>query len=345
MKKLDIAILCGPENGSPKVLAETLNEFITSTGNSSTVFYRVKAFRRLLSSKQVKFNSLSWFLYKLKHKTGDKQLFEQLRNKDAIIICDWTPNGFYKDTYNIEKLRTIINNKPILYYAVQFLENSPTIIKKLKDGGHANIDRYDWHLSVSPITELRGTPNPPWNQIGMNLKSAGLKPVKKDDFFAIVDFLRPGYEQYRKIQIKALEELNIPYISLEREYTLSEIRELYKQSSVFFIQFPEAYGLPIAECLACGSYIGTPNSSWPMSWRLDEKVEVHGPGTLPECFLDYNGEDDLKKQLAAIRENYDLIETPKKVFDIFMKHYPTFYEGNKPQLEEVLKRIEENNFN
>jgi hypothetical protein len=344
MRILDVAILCGPENGSPRVLAETLHEFVARSGNTSQVFYRVKAFRRLLSARQAKYNPLAWFFYRIKHWLGDRELFAELKKKDAVIICDWTPNGFYRQTYNIEKLRTIIDNKPILYYAVQYVGNSPTIIQKLKDGNHAFIERYDWHMSVSDITELRNKPTPPWNQIGMNLKSTGLKPEKKDEFFAIVDFLRPGYEQYREIQVQVLIELNISYISLEKEYSLSDIRELYKKSSINFIQFPEAYGLPIAECLACGSYIGTPDSSWPMSWRLDEKVEVHGSGTLPECFVVYNGADDLKRQLIAIRDSYDLVETPKKVFDNFYTHYPSFYEGNMEGLQEVYKRIETGNF-
>jgi len=344
-KTLKIAILTGSENGSPKVLAETLHPFITSTGNSSEIFYKVKALWRLNSSKTVKLNKFMWFLYKLIYFVNDLNLFKQLRKTDAVIITACSPYGFYKDSYNVKKFKSKIKNKPVLYYAVQYLENSPTIMEKLQAGGHASLDRYDWHLTVSPITELRGIPSPPWNQIGLNLKSSGLKPETKKELVAVVDFLRPGYEHYREIQIKVLKELNIKYISLEIPYSLNEIREIYKQSAVYFIQFPEAYGLPIAECLACGSYIGTPDSSWPMSWRLDEKPEVHGQGTLPECFLVYNGENDLKQKLITIKENYDLQNTPKKVFDNFFKNYSTFYEGNEDGLREVLKRIVANKFN
>lgn len=341
MAKLNIAIMCGPDNGSPRVLAETLEQFILKLGHNPKVYYRVKAFKRLLSYKQANYNPFLWLFYKLKNYSGDRKLFSELKNKDAIIICDWTPNGFYRQTYNIEKLRGIVNHKPILYYAVQFLENSPTIIEKLKAGNHALRERYDWHLTVSAVTELRGKPSPPWNQIGMYLKSTGLKPVVKKEFMVIVDFLRPGYEEYRATQIKVLQELGIKYISLEKEYSLEEIRELYKQSALIFIQFPEAYGLPIAECLSCGSYIGTPHSSWPMSWRLDDKLEVHGPGTLPDCFLVYDGEEDLKNKLTVMRDNYDLKATPEKVFGTFIRFYPTFYEGNAESLSEVLKRIED----
>lgn len=343
MSKLNIAILCGPEIGSPRVLAETLEQFILESGNSPEIFYQVKAFKRLLSYKQAKYNWFLWALYKAKNFIADRKLFASLKNKDAIIICDWTPNGFYRFTYNIEKLKEIIKNVPILYYAVQFLENSPTIIEKLTSGNHALKNRYDWHLTVSSVTELRGTPAPPWNQIGMYLKSTGLKPVIKKEFLAIVDFLRPGYENYRESQIRVLKDLNIKYISLEKKYSLEEIREIYKQSAINFIQFPEAFGLPIAECLACGSYIGTPDSAWPMAWRLDEKLEVHGPGTLPACFLVYSGEEDLKQQLKVIRDNYNLKDSPQHVFEIFFENYPTFYEGHMESLKDVLMRIKEKN--
>jgi hypothetical protein len=336
---LKIAILSGPENGSPKVLARTLEPLIKDSGHYPQIFYRIKALTRLFSAKQVNSNKFLWIFFKITHFIGDQVFFAKLKRKDAVIVCACSPYGFYKDSYNIAKFKKIIKNKPVLYYAVQYLENSPTIKEKLKSGGHASIERYDWHLTVSAITEIRGIPAPPWNQIGLNLKSSGLKPEQKDEFLAVVDFVRPRYENYREIQIKVLEELGIKYISLEKPYTLEEIREIYKRSSIYFIQFPEAYGMPIAECLACGSYIGTPHSSWPMSWRLDEKVEVHGSGTLPECFFVYDGEENLKKQLKELKDNYDLKNTPKKVFDDFYKHYPTFYEGNMVSLQDVLKRI------
>lgn len=337
--KLKIALTCGPENGSPKLLAETLENFISNSGHTAKVYYQVKAFRRLLSNQVVKYNWLVWMLYKAKYLIADRKLFSQLKEFDAVVICDWTPNGFYKDTYNIEKLRSIIRGKPILYYAVQYLQNSPTIIEKLKSGGHAGLERYDWHLAVSAITEIRGIPAPPWSQIGLNLRSTGLKAVPKEEFFAIVDFLRPGYESYREIQKESLEELGIPYISLEIAYSMDEIRAIYKKASIFFIQFPEAFGLPIAECLASGCYIGTPESSWAMSWRLDEAVEIHGPGRLPECFIIYYGKEDLKKQLLTIKEEFDIIKTPQNVFDVFYKNYPTFYEGNQEAINDVFSRI------
>lgn len=346
MEPLKIGLVCNAENGSPKVLAETLNEFIRNTTNDSTeVFYELKALKRLLPSSKVKYNKIIWALFKLRYFFRDKNLFKKLKTKDAIIVCSTTPVAFYNDSFNIKKFKSILNNKPILYYAVQYLENSPTQVESLKAGGHDSLKRFDWHLAVSAVTELRGKPAPPWNQIGMYLTSTDLKPTVKKEFYAIVDFVREGFEHYREEQIKVLEELNISYISLEKKYSMEDIRKIYQQASLFFIQFPEAYGLPIAECLACGSYVLTPDSSWPMAWRLDEKLEVHGPGELPECFVVYNDYDDLKNQLQKIKDEYDLEETPKKVFNTFLEYYNDFYNGNVEALKEVLERIREGNFN
>lgn len=343
MKQQHIALISGPENGSPRVLAKTLFSMLIEEGQNAKVFYQAKAFRRLLDAKTANIAKLNWIIYKLLYLTRDKRLFRELKNFDAVIICDWTPNGFYKHTYNIEKLRSIIK-KPILYYAIQYLQNSPSIVKKLADGCHAGIERYDWHLTVSEITEIRNKPAAPWNQIGLYLRSTGLKPVEKEQFFAIVDFLRPGYENYRNDQIRALEELSIPYLSLEKSYSIEEIRRIYARSAIIFLQFPEAYGLPIAECLACGSYIGTPDSSWAMAWRLDEKPEVHGPGLLPDCFVVYNDFEELKKKLEELKNTFDRRKTPQKVFDTFYSSYPTFYDGNRQSLNEVIERISKGNF-
>ena len=336
---LKIAIISGKENGSPRVLATTLDQFIKSTNNLSRIFYKAKALKRLLKKANVRYNKWIWFLYKLFNTLNDKSFFSRLKGFDAVIICDWTPNGFYKNTYNIKKFKDIIGGKPVLYYAVQYLGNSPTLIKKLKDGGHPLTERYDWHLAVSDITEIRQNPSPPWSKVGLYLKSTGLRPKKREKFLAVVDFVRKGYENYRAVQIQVLEELKIPYISLEKEYSIEEIRQIYSEASLFFIQFPEAFGMPIAECLACGTYICTPDSSWPMAWRLNNSPKVHGPGILPECFVVYDGEKDLAEQITRIKNDFDPEKTPQKVFDIFLHYYSDFYSGNQEALKNVLDLI------
>jgi hypothetical protein len=77
-----------------------------------------------------------------------------------------------------------------------------------------------------------------------------------------------------------------------------------------------------------------------MSWRLDEKPEVHGPGLLPGCFTVYNSAEDLKAKLLDFKECFNVEKTPRKVFDIFVNTYPNFYYGNSGELERFIKLIE-----
>jgi hypothetical protein len=154
-----------------------------------------------------------------------------------------------------------------------------------------------------------------------------------------VDFAQPGYEDFREIQINQLIMAGIPFIALERSYTIEEIRDIYQRISIFFIQFPEAFGLPVLECLCSGAQIFTPDSGWPMSWRLNEKPEVHGSGILPYCFTVYDDENDLLKKLLAFKENFKSSETPLDVFSDFKHTYPTFYEGDQAELKRLLEFI------
>lgn len=340
---LKIAIVSRPENGSPKVLANCLFDALKPTSHKVEKFYRLNTFKRLVKYKKVKhkYSYPLWLVYKARHFFKDQLLLKQLKKFDLIIITDCTPMAFLEETYNIERLKMLMDPIPVFYYAVFYLGNGPTMIDYLKQHNQPGLERFDWHLSVSAVTEVRQAEGDHWTQIGINLKSTGLKPAPKSSFLAVVDFAQPGYEEVRNTQIRALKELEIPFISLDRPYSISEIRAIYKKAAIYFMQSYESFGLPIAECLCGGSYIFTANSGWPMSWRLDEKPEIHGPGTLPECFVLYDDLEDLKRKIQEIKHGYDLENSPQKVFDIFYKHYPSYYEGKPKILEEILKRVEQ----
>lgn len=340
---IKIAIITRHKHASPRVLAESLVTFMPLLGAYSKIYYKINTIKRLLSYSVIRsqYSYHIWFLYKMIFLISDKLFIMKLKTYDTIIICDCIPISFYYNTYDIEKLRGLIGDVPVLFYAVFYLGNAPTQIEILKKNKQQLFKRYNWHLSVSEVTEIRGKPSPPWSQVGLYLKGIGLKPTCKKEFFAVVDFKRRGYEKIRNDQIQVLDELKIHYISLEKKYTIYEIRKIYARASVYFIQFPESFGVPIAECFAYGSYVFTPDSSWPMSWRLDENPTIHGPGILPDCFVVYNGIEDLKFKLKNIMENYDLIITPQKVFEVFYHNYPTYYEGNQNAWMDVLRRIEE----
>lgn len=344
MSILNISIISEPGYASPRVLSEVLKLFIEKNGHSAKTYYRSIALKRLFDSKTVGKNKVLWLLYRLKYLYLDNKLFESLKISDAVIICSTIPYAFLGNTYNIEKLKTKIKNKPIFYYGVRYIKDCPSQLEKLKSLNNASVEKFDWHLTVASAVSTEKNPVSPWTQIGLNLKCTGLRPNEKKEFIAIVDFERKGYEHYRQNQIQALNELGIPFISLEKSYTIKEIREIYKKAAIYFIQSSESFGVPIAECFSCGSYVFTPDSKWPMAWRLNEKAENNKPNSLPECFVVYNDRKDLKNKLITLRDNYNLEKTPKKVFDTFYKNYPRFYDGNRDALLDVFKRIEQNYF-
>lgn len=259
-------------------------------------------------------------------------MFRALQTSSAIIICDCIPNAFLRDHISIEVLRKKVPGVPIALHEVYYPGNAPTMLERLRTDGEWGLERFDFYLAVSAVTEIRSRPDAKWFSIGLDLKSAGLGPTQKKRFMALIDFCQAGYEQFRDDQISVLEELNIEYLALENSCSMEEIRQIYAETAVFFMQSPEAFGLPIAECLACGSSVFTPSSSWPMAFRLDEAPVVHGPGQLGSCFYVYQGRDDLRNKLVEVRRNFDLALTPERIFRVFLSKYEAFYAGDPEQI-------------
>ncbi|MCH7398633.1 hypothetical protein MM236_11560 [Belliella sp. DSM 107340] len=342
---MKVAIVTRPQNGSPKILANCLQTMLSKLGHDSDTFKNIASFRRLSNFKEVdfKYGRFLWNIHKLFHKIEDQLFFSKLSKFDVIVFSETIPTMFMRNQYNIEKIKKITKKKPLLLYEVYYIGNAPTVIQYLKENNDNNEEIFDWHFSVSSTTEIKQLPQKPWSQIGLYLEGANLKPVKKEKLLAVIDFEREDFIETREMQIRVLNELQIPYICLEGKYEIEEIRNIYRKSTFYFMQSNESFGLPIAECLSCGSLIFTEDNSWPMAWRLDERPTIHGPGILPECFVEYKNEEKLKEKLKEIIENYDLNKTPFNVFDVFYKNYPTFYSGNLKALDESIKIISRRN--
>jgi len=342
---MQIAILTRIDESSPKVLAQGLHHMLDKLGVTSRIYWESHGLlRRLLPLfKQPR----HWYLYphrrlqdKLIHYSEDRQLLRELSKYSAIVFCECIPNALWRNYFDVESLRRRLPGIPILLYAVQYLGNVPTMQQRLAEEGDFGIERYDWHLAVSEVTELRGKPAPPWSASGLDLEHAGLRPAPKKEFTAVVDFAQKGYERYRQEQLAVLRDLAIPTIVLEGRYTLVEIRGIYQEASVFFIQSPESFGVPIAECLHSGAYVFTPHSGWPMAFRLDEEPQVAGPGMLPDIFRVYRDAEGLRQQLIDLRQSYDPVRDPYRISATFRKTYPTFWTGNLEALRDVVARIE-----
>lgn len=335
---MKIAILTKPDYSSPRILADSLKNQLIAHNVYAEIFYEISLLTRLVSFFDSKLSLHFWLNRKISKYFHDKKMLKKLNKFDAIIICECTPNGFLRKLYNIEKLKSILK-KPILFYEVYYLGNTPSQIKILKENNELLFDRYYIHLAVSGITEIKSSPSPKWNAIGMCANKWNLIPTPKKELIAIVDFLQPGYENSRDLQIKALNIVGIKYISLEKKYSFEDIRKVYQQGAIFFLQFPEAFGVSILECLCCGNQIFTESSAWPMSWRLNEDPEIFGQGILPDCFTTYKTEEKLIKELTTFKNNYDLIETPRRIFNTFLDNYPSFYYGNQLGMQEVLLKL------
>jgi hypothetical protein len=319
-------------------MATSLQAQLQGNGIDAEIMFELDVLNRLVGYKDSKLSFHFWLQKKIVHWISDRRLIQALKQVDAVVISECIPNAFWKSLYNVQKLKAILK-KPVFIYEVYWLGNAPTQIENLQKRGDEVDEIYDGHLFVSPVTEIRASLLPNTFCIGLLAKTWNLQPHPKQELLALVDFAQPGYEAYREIQISQLTMAGIPFIALERSYTIEEIRDIYQQISIFFVQFPEAFGLPILECLCTGAQVFTPDSGWPMSWRLDEKPEVHGPGILPDCFTVYDGEDDLLQKLLAFKLNYNSLEKPIQVFNKFIQTYPAFYEGDQPELNRCLDFI------
>lgn len=335
---MNIAIITRPDFRSPRVLASSLKVQFEEQGVSVEIFDEINMLNRLVSLEDSKLNWHFWLKRKWMNYLKDKKLQKKLKNFDALIISECAPNGFLRKLYNIEKLKKIIQ-KPIGFYEVYYLGNTPLQIEFLKKNNDCSIERYDFHLSVADVTEIKLPLSQYYFHIGIRADSWYLKPLPKKEIIAILDFVYPGNEQIRIKQIEVLTSAGIKFISLEKPYTFEEIRNIYQEAAIYFMQSFESFGLPILECLCCGCQIFTPESWWPMSWRLNEDPEVHGKGELPECFTVYNNEDELLNKLLEFKSNYDCTKTPEIVFNNFLENYPNFYYGNKIELLRLVNFI------
>ncbi len=339
-----IAIISRPGDCFPNIISQGLAKMLSEIGIENKIFYNgIPMLMRLLplSKKPKKWhNNLQFRIRnKLFNYSKDRSLIKELNKYDAIILSECYPNAFWKNYFAIEELRNLYMGK-IISYTESPLDAAPLNKIRLLDKDDYDEGFYDFNLFVTDVMEVKTKLNAKQAAIGTNIAhDKKLLPIKKEEFIAVVDFAQPGYEMYREQQINTLKNLNIKTIILEGRYPIEEIRNIYKQASAFFLSFPETFGLPIAECLACGVYVFAPNSSWPMAWRLDEQPMPMGQGLLPDCFQIYQNENELRNKLIGMQQDYDAEKTPLTVFNIFLDHYARFYYGDKSALQYIVGQL------
>ncbi|MEY8213331.1 MAG: hypothetical protein RPR97_02485 [Colwellia sp.] len=267
-----------------------------------------------------------------------KEFEAQLNGYDAIIVVCNIPDAFLKrKLHRIEKIRQQQNKVPIILYQNYYLPTrgnwSNTIIK----AGGFGLERYDWYLaaSVSSVYPLSKEEHP-YSVIGHDLRDDILTPKTCKEFKVLLDFKRKGFEEYRALQIQALEESNIAYTELSGTYSQNQIKKIYQEHCALFLSFKESFGLPIVENQLCGNYIFTPFNPWVASHYLNKSVHQAGEGLLGDNFIVYNNNlQQLKNSLLDCKKNYNAVKNHQQ----FKLQYPSLYQGDLIVLKECIDKL------
>ena len=262
----------------------------------------------------------------------------KLRECDAVIVVDNCPNVFMPNkSRRLEMIRETYK-KPIVNYDFHYLPNQGWWKYIIKEEGHYGLERFDWYLPIGLVTEFSIPKEIPqiYNCIGMDIQSDELYPEQKE-FTVLLDFPHSeGFYAYDLV-LETLNELGIKYIQLRGRYTTSDIRSLYRQCSIYFVNVRESFCLPIIEEQLCGCYIFTPYNEWCPAHFLKNDLIDDSNGLLGRNFICYhNNKEELKEKILAIKSNFNSLQ----VIENFKKEYPNYNTIDNREFESFLKKIE-----
>jgi glycosyltransferase involved in cell wall biosynthesis len=129
----------------------------------------------------------------------------------------------------------------------------------------------------------------------------------------------------------------VGYIALEGSYTTAEIRQIYRESSIYFLASSEAFGLPICELQACGAKVFLPDPHWASSHWLGKDYFIEREPELSPNFVVY--ENDPHALSHRIREVADSIN-PAEVRATFERVQPELFHGDMSELTRFLEMID-----
>jgi hypothetical protein len=324
MRRIRIAILTRPHYRSQRFLAEGLARMLQRLGVEADVYLHGIPWLEALGSKgNGVFNNIKATL--VEHHLA------RLADYDLFILSD-TMRAF-QDEVNLDPL--IRFAKPIIHYEVFYAGGSKYWLERLPTG---SLDKYDAYLVASSIHGVTPIGANKVYPIGLDLLPEHPLLVKKGEFTALLDFPREGYEEQQCIQENALRRRGIKSIRLKGEYSYIEIERIYQQTCIAFVSCPEAFGVPIAQLQHYGSYIASPDRMWVMRHALLPPGAAYFDESSPKftdnfCF--YRDEEDLTERLAGLMKDYD----PSAVRGRFLKHQPTYSQGNLNVLWEAIRQF------
>lgn len=347
---MKVAILANDAASFIKPIADGLARMFTQIGVESKIFH--DGLQQLDFNPQTR-NPLKKIANVAYSATVNNRFMGALASYNAIVVIETIPQSFLRARYTgIERLRERYPNKPILLYQQMYLGTRGKWWEYLRDGSSAyphlkggdfGLERYDWYMASSLVSEY---PMPkgdnPVTMIGSNLDDGTLYPNQQGKFLALIDYEREEYRAERDLQIRALNELGIEYVSLSDYRRRRDILDIYRQSSLYFVAHREIFGLSIVELQACGAYIFTPYARWTPSHWLKDPAHA-GEGKLTRNFYVYNNNDldTLKSQLTDARMNYD----SARIRETLLNNQPYFYYGLPDALKDVVSKIERGEIN
>jgi hypothetical protein len=353
---MKIAILANSAPSYVKPMAEGLNRMLSRIGVESTIFYDGLEELSRLPKKFVEYVredgsggpniAVGTLKYLVREAPGVYRFSKKLRSFDAIVIVNTIPKAFLRTFFRDDTLRSLLPRTPIVLYDVFYLPTRGPWGQRLKEGspesgiptgGHFGLERYDWYLCASVVSETPMPSGPqPYSRVGLDLDDGTLRPEEKGEFTALLDFEDPHYMRERAIQIQACEESGTKYIVLNGRYSIAEIRNLYRKVSIYLLAMRESFGLPICELQACGSYVFTPYAHWCPSHWLKADLTQEGPGECsPNVIVYDNDKTRLIQEIRRIKAAYD----PQTVVDRFHDYHPQLFHGDEDQLRNFVQKI------
>lgn len=353
--KMKIAILANRKNSFVRILAEGLFRSFLDLEKQPKIFYlglrNIREYN-IVPSFSSKLKKIRSPLIKKYQDCAFFKLIEDLNEFDLIIVVSNIPLAFMKGFMRDGILREKLPHIPIVLYSNYYLKTRGSWEKHLRNGNpelgipegdNYGLERYDHYLCSSVVSEYAMPQGyQPYSLIGLNINDQTLFPQQKSDFIALLDFRRDDCLEERKIQIEALKETETPYMELKGKYSIKEIRQIYRKSSIYFVAHRESFGLPICELQACGSYIFTPYSNWCPSHWIKEDLTVDGPGYLSKNFIVYdNCKTKLIDNISRIKKDFD----SSIVLQRFLSTHPHLFWGDIKELKTFLDRVKTGKIN
>lgn len=326
-----ILIFSRPGDCFPNIISKGLLEMIQNHGFEAEVIHEIPFLMRSLplNEKPIRWEVNLGFRIreKIKYCWTDYRLKKKLAKADLIVVSECFANLFWKNYLYIEILRKISKAK-LVSYSDGPLNSAPDHKLRWLNSNDFDETRFDFNLFVTDKIEQKFELNANQFKIGVKLTELTEFKLSTKIFQVLFDFDQEGFEEEREFQVRAVNSLGIQNKKLIGKYSNKEIRQIYSESNLLFLSFPETFGLSIAEALYYGCKIMIPDRSWVMSWDLYEE--------LPDCFVVYNRNnitEVLRKELMSVNFSREKIQRQ------FQEKYPFFVHGNTNELEKFLNQF------